>query len=144
MRLEGESVIPASPSHVSAFLRDLKAISQCIPSLDSFTPHGKTRFALVVRPALSFLPGMLTMECAVTRMTPSSGCLRIAGKTLGGSFTATSQFTLTAHGKGTLLRWAVDATRGGLLKPVPESLVVATVTAFSDRFLSCLSSKVKR
>lgn len=142
MRLEGKSVIPASPSYVSAFLRDMKAVSQCIPSLDSFTPHGKTRFTLVVRPALSFLPGTLTMECTVTRMTSSSGRLHLAGKTLGGSFTATSQFTLTAHGKGTLLRWVVDATLGGLLKPVPESLVVATVMAFSDRFLSCLSREV--
>lgn len=141
MRIEEEYIVKAPPGKVEELMTSPRAFGECLPGLESFEERDERHFKARVKPRFSFLRGTLELEFEVLGLERERVELKILGKGIGSSFEMRTEVRLGKKGGGTALRLTTDATFGGLLKPVPESLLRGAADELIREILACVERK---
>lgn len=141
MFLEKQVFIPAEREKVLAVFTNPVEFSQCIPNLVKMERLGETSFRLYVTQKFVFLRSNITMDWSLMEMQEASGKLKISGKGIGSKFEAFAYLKLLQKDQGTDLRLTVDISVSGLLKPIPESVIIAAADQLATEIFACVGKK---
>ncbi|MEK6977326.1 MAG: SRPBCC domain-containing protein [Candidatus Hydrothermarchaeota archaeon] len=141
MRIDGEYIVKAPPGKVEELMTSPRAFGECLPGLVDFEERDERHFKARVKPRFSFLRGTLALEFEVLGLERGRMELKILGKGIGSSFEMRTEVRLGKKGSSTALRLTTDAAFGGLLKPVPESLLRGAADELIREILACVERK---
>jgi carbon monoxide dehydrogenase subunit G len=143
MRIEGEYVIRAPLKRVKGLLAAPEELGACLPGLEGFEERGERNFRARVTPGFSFFKGTLTLDMEVGVLQENRMELRTRGKGIGSTFEMRTEIRLEGKGGETVLRLTSEAAFGGLLKPIPESLLKAAAEEVTREILACMERKAR-
>lgn len=141
MYLEKEYLIQAKKDSILSFLKNPEQFSACVPNLVKYEKLSETSFRLFVTQKFVFLKSNLTMDWALLEQAENFGKLKITGKGIGSTFEALADLTFEEKGSGTMLYLSVDISTAGLLRPVPESVILAAAGVLADEIFACVEKK---
>ena len=138
MKIEKDYEIDASVTKVWDFIQDFNLFFGCIPNIEKLEVKNKN-IKLIVKPSLSFIKGAMEMDFTIVSIANKKGKLKLKGKGIGSSFSGVSTLEVKAKGKSTILHWEVDVKVGGLLSPVPESIIKASAAYITTKFINAVT-----
>ena len=144
IHFEGVQTFPLPVAEVAAKLADAGFLAHCVPDaqVSEATPD---RAVGKVKPKLSFLTGMLTLEAETTAREPGrSVTYQIVSKVIGASSTVTTHLQFReAEGGGTTVHWTGDLVAvSGLLKMVPKGLLEGAAKKIIDEVWTSVAAKL--
>jgi len=127
MHFLGEEHFSIDQADLFARLTDLNFMAQAIPELERIELSEPKHVVCRVRPAFAFLSGSLTLTFDLVEEHPvESVKYRVLGKGIGARVVVETEIKLSSEEIGTKLAWQSEIIeRGGLLKPVGQSLIKA-------------------
>ena len=141
MHVEKDYQIKAPIEKVFSFIKETGQFSQCIPNLVRYEKVSENNFRLFVTQKFAFLKSNLTMDWTILETTKDSGKLKIVGKSIGSTFEVLVGLKLTPAKDGCSMHLILDISTGGLLKPVPESVIAGAAARLAEEIFSCVAGK---
>ncbi len=143
MNITTSSTIKAPIDKVWDFIKNPKNIAECSPDISEFEFKTKTTFTMKVKPHFSFIQGSMALSCKITHLEDYKETIEVTGKGIGSSLNMTINVEAKAKGKNTFLSGSADCAFGGLLKPIPESILQAAAGKVINQLLECVEQKCK-
>ena len=141
MRIEEEYLLKAPPGKVEELMTSPRTFGECLPGVVDFEERDERHFKARVMPRFAFLRGTLELEFEVLGLERGRAELRILGRGIGFTFEMRTEVLLGEKGGDTVVRLRTDAAFGGLLKPVPESLLRGAAEELTREILACMERK---
>ena len=135
MLLEKDYAVKATPAELLALLTDTERAARCVPNMQSFERIGEKKLKLIVAPKFTFLQTRITMEWELLSADMSGGKLAISGRGIGSSFGAQVTLRMQPASQGSSLHLSLDITTGGLLKQVPQSVILGGAGNLADELI---------
>jgi carbon monoxide dehydrogenase subunit G len=127
MLFEGDKSFPLPPDALAAKLGDAAFLVSSLNNAEAVKLHGPDSAEWKMRPALSFVSGILDSRLEIVAREPKGLHLRITSKGIGSGSTTDIHLTLSAGDGGTKVHWLGEITAlTGLLKMVPKGLIQST------------------
>jgi len=141
MLFEKDYPLLATPEQLLDFIKDVEQATTCMPNLERYERISENRLLFVVTPRFSFVRTRLTMEWEIVSIGSKSGNLRLTGKGLGCTFEAQVNLTLTPTKGGSRAHLEIDISVKGILKHVPESVILGAAGTLADEMMTCADAK---
>ncbi len=127
MIFQGEEQFSIDQVDLFARVTDLNFMAQAIPDLQRIELSEPKHLVCRVRPSFAFMAGSLTLTLDLVDEHPiESVKYRVLGKGIGARVVVETEIKLSSEENGTKLAWQSEIIeRGGLLKPVGQSLIKA-------------------
>ena len=127
MNFLGEEHYSIDQADLFARLTDLNFMAQTIPGLQRIELSEPKHLVCRVRPGFAFMAGSLTLTFDVVDEHPAESVkYRVHGKGIGATVVVETEIKLSSEENGTKLNWQSEILeRGGLLKPVGQTLIKA-------------------
>jgi uncharacterized protein len=145
MRLSGSRVFRAQPEALWEFLLTPERLRLCLPGCERFEAHGPDTFEATMRLGIGFLKGTYSGTIGVSeRQYPDSLVLTVQGGGALGSLNAGGRLTFRPLDPGgTALRYDGEASVGGRIALVGETVIRGTAERLIGLFLDCMASHVE-
>ncbi len=145
IHFEGVQTFPRPVAEVAAKLSDAGFLAHCVPEaqLSEATPD---RAVGKLKPKLSFLTGLLTIEAETTAREPGrSVAYQIVSQVIGASSTVATRLEFQeADGGGTAVHWTGELVAvSGLLKMVPKGLLEGAARKIIDEVWTSVAAKLQ-
>jgi carbon monoxide dehydrogenase subunit G len=145
LHFQGTLTIKAPQDKVWTFLLDPRAVSRCLPDVQSLEVAGDGAFRAVVRVGISLIRGNFTFDVAMEELdAPRHARVRGRGSGLGSAVDVDSRLDLTdGDGETTRLDWQADVVVSGTIAGVGARLLSSTVEKKAGELFECLRTQVE-
>ncbi len=140
MKINGTSVLHATPDKVWAAITDPAVLAGVIPGCQALNPLGENHFGLTVSMGVAAIRGTYAGEVRLYDLTePTSLTMRAAGAGSPGTVDTTVGVTLTDLGDGTTrLDYDADAVVGGMAGGVGQRVLTGVAKKTAGLFFSTI------
>jgi carbon monoxide dehydrogenase subunit G len=140
MKIQGTSVLHATPDKVWAAITDPAVLAGVIPGCQELKPLGENHFGLTVSMGVAAIRGTYAGEVSLYDMTePTQLTMRAAGSGGPGTIDTTVGVTLTDQGDGTtLLAYDAVATVGGAAGGVGQRVLTSVAKKTAGLFFAAI------
>jgi len=140
MKIQGTSVLSATPDKVWAAITDPAVLAGVIPGCQELKPLAENHFGLTVSMGVAAIRGTYAGEVSLYDMTePTQLTMRAAGSGGPGTIDTTVGVTLTDQGDGTtLLAYDAVATVGGAAGGVGQRVLTSVAKKTAGLFFSAI------
>jgi carbon monoxide dehydrogenase subunit G len=145
LHYEGDFEVPASKEKVFDFLTDPKRVGTLIPDVESIEVIDENNFNVKAKVGISFIKGTISFRLKVVEKEPPTYA-KLVGKGTGLSsyVDVETSFSLEdKQGRGTVVKWAVDANIGGLIAGVGSRLLGSTAEKVIKQVIAGLQEKLR-
>ncbi len=141
MKIQGTSVLHATPGKVWAAITDPAVLAGVIPGCQELKPLGENHFGLTVSMGVAAIRGTYAGEVSLYDMTePTQLTMRAAGSGGPGTIDTTVGVTLTDQGDGTtLLAYDAVATVGGAAGGVGQRVLTSVAKKTAGLFFAAIN-----
>jgi uncharacterized protein len=145
MRLSGSRVFRAQPEALWEFLLTPERLRRCLPGCERFEAYGPDTFEATMRLGIGFLKCTYSGTIGVSeRQYPDSLVLSVQGGGALGNLNAGGRLTFRPGEAGrTELRYDGEASVGGRIALVGETVIRGTAERLIGLFLDCMASQVE-
>lgn len=145
LHLEGKVAILAPKTKVWSFLVDPRAISRCLPDVQSLEVLGDDRFKATLRVGVSFIRGVFAFDVAMLDLdAPNHGRITGRGSGLGSAVDVDSTVDLMDGQDGTTtLNWKADVVVSGTIASVGARLLSSTVEKKTGELFECVKAQLE-
>jgi carbon monoxide dehydrogenase subunit G len=140
MKINGTSVLHATPERVWAAINDPSVLAGVIPGCEALNPLGEGHFGLTVSMGVAAIRGTYAGEVRLYDLVePRSLTMRAAGAGSPGTVDTTVGVTLTDLGDGTTrLDYDADAVVGGIAGGVGQRVLTSVAKKTAGLFFSAI------
>jgi carbon monoxide dehydrogenase subunit G len=140
MKINGTSVLHATPERVWAAINDPSVLAGVIPGCEALNPLGEGHFGLTVSMGVAAIRGTYAGEVRLYDLVePRSLTMRAAGAGSPGTVDTTVGVTLTDLGDGTTrLDYDADAVVGGMAGGVGQRVLTSVAKKTAGLFFSAI------
>jgi carbon monoxide dehydrogenase subunit G len=144
MTFQGAPEIKASRAHVWKCLLDPHFVASVSTAIERVEPKDPTHFSVVAALGVGMLKVRFTIEAELFDIVePTSAKLKARGKAPGSTLNATTAFTLSDSGPGTVkLAWTADSEVGGTVASVGARLLEGTARRLAEEFWQDFADRV--
>lgn len=145
LHFEGTLTIKAPRENVWQFLVDPRAVSRCLPDVQSLEVLEAGKFKAVVRVGVSFIRGNFAFDVAMADLVaPEHARITGRGGGLGSAVDVESTVDLTEGADGTTeLRWTADVVVSGTIASVGARLLSSTVEKKTGELFECIKTQLE-
>jgi carbon monoxide dehydrogenase subunit G len=145
MRLSGSRLFRAEPEALWEFLLTPERLRQCLPGCERMEAVGGDTFTASMRLGIGFLKGSYNGTIRVSEQRyPDSLVLAVSGGGALGNLDASGRLTFLKLGAArTDLRYDGQASVGGRIAMVGETLIRSTAERLTGLFFDCMASHVE-
>ncbi len=140
MKVNGTSVLHATPDRVWAAITDPTVLAGVIPGCQALNPLGENHFGLTVSMGVAAIRGTYAGEVRLYDLTePAALTMRAAGAGSPGTIDTTVAVTLSDLGDGTTrLDYDADAIVGGMAGGVGQRVLASVAKKTAGLFFSAI------
>lgn len=145
LHFEGAVAIKAPRTSVWSFLVDPRAISRCLPDVQSLDVREDGTFRATVRVGVSFIRGNFAFDVAMADLdAPNHARITGRGGGLGSAVDVDSTIDLVGGQDGTTtLNWKADVVVSGTIASVGARLLSSTVEKRTGELFECLKAQLE-
>ncbi|MGI9296931.1 MAG: CoxG family protein [Gammaproteobacteria bacterium] len=145
MEISEERVVAAPPERVFAALNDPAVLQKCIPGCESLEKISdsemRARVTIKLGPVAARFSGTVQLSDVAP---PESWAIRgEAGAGAAGFAKGEAKVQLSAHPRGTLLRWTARAQVGGKIAQLGARLIDGAAKKLAGQFFAALSAHLE-
>ena len=143
MDLAGSYTFSAPIEKVFDTMTDPAVVASCLPGCEQLEPIGGNKYKAVLSMGIAAITGRYEGIVELQDLDrPSSYKLAVEGKGKTGFVKGHGEIRLSASGSGTKVDFAGKAQVGGAIARVGQRLIGGASKMMTDKFFSCLESKL--
>ena len=146
MHYDGSFEVSSSKEAVYAFMIEPAKIATILPDVQDVRITDADNFSLKAKLGISFVKGLMNVECTFTEKIPSTFLkLKATANGLSSVVELEGSFTLEdTQGGGTIVRWVADAKIAGLLARVGSRLIDSATEKYVTQMVDALKQKLSQ
>lgn len=145
MKLQGASVLPASPVEVWDFLNDPSRLAKILPGCERLEPAGPDKFKVVVKFAIAAIGGNFAGSVELKdKKPPKSMSIRMESKGTPGFVHGEGSIQIAAKGKQAELKYSGEALVGGLIAGVGQRMLEAAAKRVINQIFTQMSRELEK
>ena len=145
MKIQGSSLLPASPQEVWDFLNDPVRLARILPGCERLEPAGPDKYKVAVKFAIAAIGGSFSGSVELKdKKAPKSMTIRMESKGPPGFVHGEGNVELRAKGKQTELKYAGEAQVGGMIAAVSQRMLEAASKRVINQIFTQMSEELQK
>ncbi|MCL6480405.1 MAG: carbon monoxide dehydrogenase subunit G [Firmicutes bacterium] len=144
MKLQGSYTLPAKREAVWQLLNDPQRLAECLPGCEQLEVVGVDHYRVRLKLGMAAISGNYTGSVKLTEKKPPAWCrMSVEGQGAAGFVQGEAKIELAGEGNQTVVRYAGEASVGGLIASVGNRMMELAARRILEQFFANLASQLR-